>query len=96
MPCDRRAISRSIIIWTRSPALAAPILERLRNAERNNAIALGLCVFGTNKSRRMLIGLRFKACVRTSRGSLEFRNGRTEKTLLFTASYGSYPAQSLA
>src|SRR5436309_3088762 len=85
-PCDRRAISRSIIGSTRSPVLATPILESLRNAERNSAIALGFCAFGTSNSRRRFIGLRLKVCVSTSRGIFELRNGRAAKSRLFTAS----------
>ncbi len=40
----------------------------LWKAARNNAIALGLCVLGTNNNGRKLIGLLLRAWVRTRRG----------------------------
>ena len=89
-------INRSIIALTKSPVLTTPILESLRNADRNSAMALGFWVFGMRRNLRILTELRFRAWVKNSRGSLELRNGRATKTWLFTASYGSYPAQSFA
>src|SRR2546428_1885985 len=83
---DRRAISLSIIRPTRSSWLGVPSFESLRNAIRKSAMAFGFWVLGVSASRRMLTGLRFNTWVRTSRGSLEFRNGRAVKTLLFRAS----------
>src|SRR5882724_4541463 len=95
-PCDRNAINLWIIGSTKSPVLATPIFESLRNADRNSAMALGFWVFGMPNILRILIGLRFRAWVKNNRGNLELRNGRAAKTGLLTASYGSCPAQSLA
>ena len=61
-----------------------------------SARPFGFCVGGTRRRGRKFTGLRLKAWVRPIRASRKFRNGSETNHLLFSASYGSYPAQSLA
>ena len=68
--------------------LPAGCVEPWERESRRQKEGEGLRILGLRDAdrRRMLMGLRFAACVRTSRGSLELRNGRAVNTLLFRAS----------
>src|SRR5260370_11431757 len=90
---ERSSINRWIIYSINCSRSGASSSVNIKNADRNSARAFGFCVCGMRNNRRRLIALLFSAWVSTRRGIFLFRMGKTLKSSLLRASYGSSPAQ---